>query len=92
MVKFQMSLKWNCWSTESPTMDGLIEPSFDITKADFSCRQPTYRQMAKDAYDTAEMYMWLRGEHEKFKVIGGQGWPVSLNKNAIPYGFHTNID
>ena len=75
MVKFQMSLKWNCWSTESPTMDGLIEPSFDITKADFNYMQPTYRQMAKDVYDTAEMYMWLRGEHEKFKVIGDKGGP-----------------
>ena len=78
-----MDLKWNYWSTESPTRDWVVEACFEITKADFSYRQPTYRLMAKDAYDTAEMYMWLRGEHEKFNVIGGQGWPVSLNKNAI---------
>ena len=55
-----MDLKWNYWSTESPTRDWVVEACFEITKADFSCRQPTYRQMAKDAYDTAEMYMWLR--------------------------------
>ncbi len=85
------NLKWNYWRTVSPTRDWVINPNFDLTKVDFNCRPPTYRQMAKDAYDTAEMYLWLRGEHEKFKLIGGQGWPLSLNKNTIPYGFPSNI-
>ena len=62
-----MDLKWNYWSTESPTRDWVVEPSFDITKADFSCRQPTYKQMAKDAYDTAEMYIVFKGRTRKIQ-------------------------
>ena len=86
------NLKWNYWRTAKPRRDWIINPSFDITKVDFNCTPPTYRQMAKDAYDTAEMYLWLRGEHEKFKLVGGQGWPLSLNKNGIPYGFPSDIE
>ena len=48
-------------------MDGLIEPSFDITKADFNYMQPTYRQMAKDVYDTAEMYIVFKGRTRKIQ-------------------------
>ena len=42
-------------------------------------------------YDTAEMYFWLRGEHDKFHVIGGQGWPGHAKDRPAPYGVPEGI-
>ena len=80
------NLKYNYWRRAAPTRDWLMNPEFDVATADYSSPQPTYRQQFRDAYDTAEMYFWLRGEQDKFGLIGGQGWPMPGQRNDMPYG------
>ena len=38
------------------------------------------------------MYLWLRGEHDKFRSVGGQGWPLPETRNDIPYGIPEGIN
>ena len=80
------NLKYNYWRRSAPARDWLIDDDFDVATADYTSPQPTYRQQFRDAYDAAEMYYWLRGEHEKFHLIGGQGWPIPGERNDRPYG------
>ena len=86
------NLKYNYWRRSEPTRDWLRGPDFDVATADYTSPQPTYRQQFRDAYDTAEMYFWLRGEHEKFELIGGQGWPMPSKANDLPYGVPEGIE
>ena len=86
------NLKYNYWRMSAPTRDWLIDPSFDVATADYTSPQPTYRQQFRDTYDAAEMYLWLRGEHDKFHLMGGQGWPLSAGRrNDIPFGVPEGI-
>ena len=86
------NLKYNYWRRSSPTRDWLIDAGFDVATADYTSPKPTYRQQFRDAYDTAEMYFWLRGEHDKFHLMGGQGWPVLVKRNDVPYGVPEGIE
>lgn len=85
------NLKYNCWRRTAPTRDWLIDPDFDVATADYTSPPPTYRKQHRPEHDTAEMYLWLRGEHEKFNVIGGQGWPLTGHRNDVPYGLPEGI-
>lgn len=85
------NLKYNYWRRSAPTRDWLMNPDFDLATADYTSPQPTYRQQFRDAYDTAEMYFWLRGEHDKFQLIGGQGWPIPGRHSDVPYGVPEGI-
>ena len=74
-------LKYNYWSNESPRRDWIIDPDFDLKKANYGLDGPTLRQQLRDSYDDAEMYMWLRGDSDKFQLKGGQGWPAPPHPN-----------
>ena len=85
------NVKYNYWRTSPPTRDWVIDPGFDPATADYTFHGPTFRKQFQDCYDAAEMYFWLRGEHDKFELIGGQGWPIPGNRNDIPYGVPEGI-
>jgi len=85
------NLKYNYWRRAAPTRDWLVNPEFDVATANYSSPQPTYRQQFRDAYDTAEMYFWLRGEQDKFGLLGGQSWPMPGQRNDMPYGVPEGI-
>lgn len=87
------NLKYIYWRRSAPTRDWLIDPDFDVATADYASPPPTYRPMFKDVYDNAEMYFWLRGEQDKFSLIGGVGWPVlsATGTTEAPYGVPEGI-
>lgn len=80
------NLKYNYFRTVSPQRDWVKEPDFDLVTADYKAAAPTYRQQFRDCYDVAEMLMWLRGEHDKYRTIGGQGWPMPGHRIDRPFG------
>jgi len=86
------NLKYNYWRSVEPNRDWLIDPDFDVNTADYTSQHPTYREQFRDAKDVAEMYLWLRGEHDKFRSVGGQGWPLPGTRNDIPYGIPKGIN
>ena len=79
-------LKYNYWRTASPERDWVTKPDFDIAEADFSTgdfkslERPSYRQQFRDCYDAAEMYAWVCGKQDEFKLMGGQGWPMPSHR------------
>lgn len=89
------NMKYNYWRTVPPQRDWVIEEDFDITKADFSIgrhwpqkgEHPTYRDQFQDCYDAAELYAWLCGKSDRFRLMGGQGWPLPPHRwLGGPYG------
>ena len=86
VVGLRNALKYNYWRRSPPARDWIKDPEFDVARADYTSPEPTYRHLFRDVYDVAEMYVWLRGEHDKFQLIGGQGWPLTGNRNDVPYG------
>lgn len=86
------NLKYNYWRRSAPAKDWVVAPEFDVATADYTSPQPTYRQQFRDVYDAAGMYFWLRGEYDKFHLIGGQGWPLPGNRNDTPYGVPEGIE
>ena len=71
-------LKYNYWRTQSPRRDWVIEPDFDFATADYSSLDgPTFRAQHEENADAARMFFWLCGLADKFKAIGGQGWPIT---------------
>jgi hypothetical protein len=65
----------------------VVDPDFDYATADYRLGGPTLLPPNQDTYDSARMYFWLRGESEKFRIMGGQGWPTTqANFNQAPYG------
>ena len=81
------NLKYNYWRTESPKRDWVVDPDFDVAKADYTSDGLTFRQQMHDVFDNARMYFWMRGELDKFRLMGGQGWPLTTaNLNDRPYG------
>jgi len=86
-------LKYNYWRTEGPARDWKIEPGFDFATVDYGLDGPTFRDQFQDSYDTAKMYFWLRGESDKFKLLGGQAWPLppSHDLNDRPFGLPAGV-
>ena len=85
------NVKYNYWRTSEPKRDWITDSDFDFATADYRLNGETYRRQFQDTYDAAEMYFWLRGEHEKFKIIGGQGWPMPGHRNDVPFGVPENV-
>lgn len=85
------NLKYNYFRTTAPRRDWIREEGFDFATADYGFGQPlTYRQQHRDTVDNAEMFCWLCGKADQFRVLGGQGWPVINSDNhptvGRPYG------
>ena len=87
------NLKYNFWRTAAPQRDWTIEAGFDIATHDFTYSDfndvvhPTFRQQFRDTVDAAEMYCWLIGKHDKFRLMGGIGWPLPVaNRLSEPFG------
>ena len=87
------NLKYNYWRNVPPERDWIKDPDFDIATTDFALSdfmdlaRPTFRQQFRDADDAAEMYTWLCGKSEHFRLMGGLGWPLPLQHRVDkPYG------
>jgi hypothetical protein len=88
-------LKYNYWRTDTPKRDWIIEPGFDFATADYAAQAPTFRVQFRDIYDSAKMYFWLRGESDKFRALGGQGWPFEQHRYAFdqrPFGLPEGVE
>ena len=73
-------LKFNYWRKVPPRRDWIIEPDFDLQRAD-------YGGHGKARY-CAHMFYWLCGKGEAFRTMGGQAWPWSSRNQIGPsYGF-----
>ena len=85
-TRLRNMLKYVYWRTTEPTRDWIIEPDFDFATANYGSQK--YGEKIKVAVDTAEMFYWLCGMHDRFQVVGGQSWP-SFNPSRIdaPHGF-----
>jgi len=80
-------LKYNYYRTAPPQRDWLRNASFDFGTANYSADDGRFRVQFRDAYDTAEMFLWLCGKYDYFKPQGGQTWPIPLeNLSDRPYG------
>ena len=91
VVSLRNNLKYNYWRRSAPKRDWLTDPGFDVATADYTSPAPTYRQQFRDTFDSAEMYLWRRGDHEKFDLIGGQAWPLPGRRNDLPYGIPRGV-
>lgn len=86
-------LKYNYWRTVPPERDWVINPDFDVATADYRLGGPTFRQQFQDCCDAAEMFFWLCGKADVFRLMGGTGWPMPANHDEAldrPYGFPLN--
>ena len=73
-------LKYNYWRTVPPERDWIIEPDFDLHTA--------YYGHHNVARYTAQMFYWLCGREDEYRIIGGQAWPWSTPNQIGPsYGF-----
>jgi hypothetical protein len=87
-------LKYNYWRTAPPARDWIAEPGFSLETADFSSPwRPTFREQFRECCDAAEMFCWLCGVHDRYRRIGGQGWPMPASTYewySVPErpGFH----
>ncbi len=80
-------LKYNYFRHSAPERDWIREPGFDFATADYSLHgTPTFRQQFRDCNDTAQLFLWLCGESERFHVVGGQSWPIPAQRLDMPYG------
>lgn len=82
-------LKYNYWRTAPPQRDWIIEPDFDVDMAHYESSGPTFRVQFQDCFDAAQMFFWLCGRIDEFRVMGGQGWPIGQTATRIlgkPYG------
>jgi hypothetical protein len=80
-------LKYNYWRAAPPQRDWLDDPEFDPVTANYALHGPTFRQQFRDCCDAAEMFFWLCGKSDEFRLMGGQGWPMPANHLDRPYGF-----
>jgi hypothetical protein len=84
-------LKYNYWRTALPHRDWLLDPKFDPITADYRLQGPSFRQQFRDCCDAAEMFFWLCGKSDAFRVLGGQGWPTPADRMDLPYGFPVEL-
>ena len=73
-------LKHNYFRTQPPQRDWLIEPEFDL--------QTAYYGGHSIARFVAHNLFWLWGMEDQYRIIGGQGWPHSIENQIGPsWGF-----
>jgi hypothetical protein len=85
-------LKYFYWRTTPPRRDWIREPDFDLATVDFQGKGLTFGEQFYESMRSAEMFLWLAGEHERFQVLGGQSWPLPAKRLARPYGFPEGIE
>ena len=73
-------LKYNYFRTWPPTRDWLVEPGFDLQTAFYGGHNI--------ARFVAHNLFWLWGKGDEYRIIGGQGWPASIENQIGPsWGF-----
>jgi len=84
-------LKYNYFRQSAPTRDWIKEANFDPKTADYATPfGPTFREQFRETLDAAEMFAWLCGQHESYRVLGGQCWPLPtkyINDERFGYPF-----
>jgi len=79
-------VRWSYWRTEAPKRDWIIDPDFDLGRADFSLNTDYFVGAARKWQSVprvAEMFSWLCGKSEQFRWFGGTGWPYTGSPNVI---------
>ena len=77
-----------CYSRNSPpARDWVIDPTFDLSKVDFTGPASAFGEQFFDCFLGARMFAWLCGKEYFYREVGGQGWPVPGNRTDVPYGF-----
>ena len=84
-------LKYFYWRTEPPTRDWIAEPDFDFSSTTFSGPSGAFVEQFRGDCKTAEMFLWLCGQHESYQNLGGQSWPLPAHRNDVPYGFPAEL-
>jgi hypothetical protein len=85
-------LKYCYYRTSAPQRDWLPEPGFDIGSFNFEGPSAPFGEQFQDSISAAEIYAWLCGAHEHFRLTGGQGWPVPAGRIAGPYGLPRELE
>ncbi|RAP77913.1 phytanoyl-CoA dioxygenase family protein [Paenibacillus montanisoli] len=85
-------LKYNYWRTVPPTRDWITDPNFDPITADYKggdgrrgytvFSQP--RVSIEPVNVAAEMFNWLSGTLDQYRLVGAQGWPLETEKGYDP--------
>lgn len=86
--------KYFYWRTVAPKRDWIIESDFDFATAEYQGSPQNGNPFAskngeqfRAARDVAEMFYWLCGHHDRFKVLDGNAWPVPTHRLGKPYGY-----
>jgi len=71
-------LKYTYWRSSPPQRDWVIDPDFDVSMADYALggAVPKFRAQFRDCQDSAEMFYWMMGRSDEFRVKGGHSWPI----------------
>lgn len=80
-------LKYFYWRTVPPKRDWIQEPDFDLSSVNYGGPSSDFVEQFRGDCKTAEMFLWLCGQHESFQNFGGQSWPLPGHRNDIAYGF-----
>ncbi|RAP77917.1 hypothetical protein [Paenibacillus montanisoli] len=80
-------LKYNYWRTVPPERDWVIDPNFDPHTANYKGKNTGWYTFnspipvsLEPSWAVAEMYYWLCGKLDEFKLSGGQGFPLESNR------------
>ncbi len=79
-------LKYNYWRTTPSARDWIREDDFDFASANYRSPVAALAEQLRPAVRIAEMFLWLCGEHDKFRNLGGASWPVQTRGIGKPYG------
>ncbi len=80
-------LKYCYWRTAAPERDWPSTPGFDPARVSYAGPAAPMSEQFGDANAAAEMFTWLCGKHDQFRIMGGQSWPVPADRIDDPYGF-----
>ncbi len=84
-------LKWECWRTVPPTRDWVVDPDFDFHRQDYSYTNEYFQGPTRkwqSVQRTAELFYWLCGKADEFRVVGGSGWPYTSSDPRRPQSMH----
>ncbi|MBI2193382.1 MAG: hypothetical protein HYU36_15515 [Planctomycetes bacterium] len=80
-------LKYFYWRTVPPERDWVIEPGFNFATANYELEGPKAGEQFRSSCNASEMFFWLCGQQETYRVLGGQSWPLPAKRLDQPYGF-----
>ncbi len=79
--------KYFYWRTVPPKRDWVVEPDFDFATADYQGAYGKNGEQFRASRDVAQMFYWLCGDRDRFRVDGAQSWPIPADRVGDPYGF-----